>query len=135
VTTTVIWVLTNASQRHTYCYCHHCDRTATNAMQFFCRHRNSPTVQIEVENIAQSKTISLIIDLQINTTTRNKGSKQQSTNDASWMLLFVNDTHLWYCIQSVSNDNVLASMQQSMILVSMNTTINEWVDCKAKRYQ
>jgi hypothetical protein len=29
----------------------------------------------------------------------------------------------------------LASMQQSMILVSMNTTINEWVDCKAKRYQ
>ena len=101
-------------------------------MQFFCRHRNSPTVQIEVENIAQSKTISLIIDLQINTTTRNKGSKQQSTNDASWMLLFVNDTHLWYCIQSVSNDNALASMQQSMILVSMNTTINEWVDVIAK---
>jgi hypothetical protein len=63
------------------CYCHHCDRTATNAMQFFRRHRDSPTVQIEVENIAQSKAISLIIDLQINTTTRNKGSKQQSTND------------------------------------------------------
>jgi hypothetical protein len=68
------------------CYCHHCDRTATNAMQFFRRHRDLPTVQIEVENIAQSKTISLIINLQINTTTKNKGSKQQSTNDASWML-------------------------------------------------
>jgi hypothetical protein len=70
----------------TVCYCHHCDRTATNAMQFFRRHRDLPTVQIEVENIAQSKTISLIINLQINTTTKNKGSKQQSTNDASWML-------------------------------------------------